>query len=49
MEGVTTISQKLSLVDYLNLQSIHAHDTKNVSHLFAGSGLKIHEDIEEKS
>ena len=48
MEGATTISQQLSMVNNLDLQSIHVHDTKYVSFHFEGSGQKFHEDIKEK-
>ena len=36
------------MVDELNLQSIHIHDTNYVSYYFEGFGLKFHQDIEEK-
>ena len=49
MEGVTTISQLLSMVDVLELQPIYADNTKYVSYHFERSGLKIQEDAEEKS
>ena len=48
MEGVPTISQKLLMIDDLDLQSIHVHDTNYVSYHFEGSGQKNPEDIEEK-
>ena len=49
MKGVTTISQLLSMVDDLDLQSAHTHDTNYVSYHFEKSRQKIHEDVEEKS
>ena len=36
------------MVNGLDLQSTHDHDTKYVSYHFERSGLKVHEDIEEK-
>ena len=48
MKGVATISQYLSIVDNLDLQSIRTIDRKNVSYHFEWSGVKIYEDIEEK-